>query len=154
MRRKDKEITDRNEIEAIIQRSDVCRVAMADHTGPYIVPLNFGFSDNTLYFHSALKGRKIDILKKNPEVCFEFDQGVELVPGEGEKACGWGTRYQSVIGFGTAVFITETGEKKKALNIIMAHYAGKTFEFSDTDVDQVAVIRIDIRRMTGKAAHS
>ena len=55
---------------------------MADEAGPYIVPLNFGFSDDSLYFHSAHKGRKIDILKKNPRVCFEFDLGVKIISGE------------------------------------------------------------------------
>ena len=153
MRRKDKEVADRDKIEAIINRCIVCRVAMVDNNSPYIVPLNFGFADNTLYFHSALKGRKIDILKKNPEVCFEFDEDVELIPDKEGKACGWGTQFKSVIGFGTASFVIMPGDKKKALNIIMGHYTGKSFEFSDSDVAQMAIIQIDIREMTGKEAH-
>ena len=79
MRRKEKEITDRGEIEAIIHQSDVCRLAMADAGGHYIVPLNFGFSENSLYLHTAQKGRKIDILKKNPRVFFEFYLGVSVI---------------------------------------------------------------------------
>ena len=150
MRRKDKEITDRGEIEAIIHQSDVCRLAMADEAGPYIVPLNFGFSDDSLYFHSAHKGRKIDILKKNPRVCFEFDLGVKIISGE--KACDWGTYFKSVIGFGKARFVKDIEAKKKALNVIMNHYAGKSFEYTGTDVDKVAIIRVDIEQMTGKRA--
>ena len=153
MRRKDKEVADQGKIEAIIDRCIVCRIAMVDKNAPYIVPLNFGFADNTLYFHSALKGRKIDILKINPEVCFEFDENVELIPDKGGKACGWGAQFKSVIGFGTASFVTDPGDKKNALNIIMGHYTGKSFEFSDMDVNQVAIIRVDIREMTGKEAH-
>jgi nitroimidazol reductase NimA-like FMN-containing flavoprotein (pyridoxamine 5'-phosphate oxidase superfamily) len=152
MRRKDKEITDRGEIEAIILQSDVCRLAMADAAGPYIVPLNFGFSENSLYFHSAHKGRKMDIIKKNPQVCFEFDLGVRIISGE--KACNWGTYFKSVIGFGKAQLVNDTEAKKKALNIIMDHYAGKSFQFSETDVDRVAIIRVDINQMTGKHAQA
>ena len=153
MRRKDKEISDRNEIDAIIHKADVCRLAMVDGAAPYIVPLNFGFAHNALYFHSALKGRKINILKNNPEVCFEFDENVEIVAGQADDGCSWGTRYKSVVGFGTARFVTEPDAKKAALNIIMTHYAGKTFTFSDADVTQVAVIKIDIHQLTGKAAN-
>jgi nitroimidazol reductase NimA-like FMN-containing flavoprotein (pyridoxamine 5'-phosphate oxidase superfamily) len=65
MRRKDRKITDRAEIEAIIAKAQVCRLAMADKDRPYIVPLSFGYEDNTLYFHSANTGKKIDILKNN-----------------------------------------------------------------------------------------
>jgi len=152
MRRKDKEITDRGEIEAIIHQSDVCRLAMADAAGPYIVPLNFGLSENSLYFHSAHKGRKMDILKKNPQVCFEFDLGVRVISGE--KACDWGTYFKSVIGFGKAQLVNDIEAKKKALNVIMDHYAGKSFKFSGTDVDRVAIIRVDIDQMTGKRAQT
>ena len=150
MRRKDKEIVDRGEIEAILHRADICRLAMADEAGPYVVPLNFGFSDQSLYFHSAHKGRKIDMLKKDPRVCFECDLDVEVVSGE--KACDWGTYFKSVIGFGRARFVADIEAKKKALNIIMKHYAGKSFEFSADDVNQVTIICVDIEKMTGKRA--
>ena len=78
MRRKEQEITDKEEMEAIIRKSLVCRLAMADEGTPYIVPLCFGYQDNTLYFHSARKGKKLDILKKNNRVSFEFDTDTEI----------------------------------------------------------------------------
>jgi nitroimidazol reductase NimA-like FMN-containing flavoprotein (pyridoxamine 5'-phosphate oxidase superfamily) len=73
LRRADKEITDRDEIESIIRKSLVCRLGLTDNARLYIVPLCFGYTDNRLYFHSATEGRKIEILKRNNEVCFEFD---------------------------------------------------------------------------------
>ena len=77
MRRKDKEISDRSAIEDIIKRSTVCRLAMSDNNSPYVIPINFGYENSTVYFHSAREGRKIDILKKNPNVCIEFDIDIQ-----------------------------------------------------------------------------
>ncbi len=105
MRRNEKEITDNSAIEAIINQSIVCRLGLSDGNMPYIVPLCFGYKDNTLYFHGALEGKKIDILRKNQNVCFEFDVDAEVV--EKEKACSWGMKCQSMIGFGKADFKPE-----------------------------------------------
>ena len=87
MRRKDREITGRENIEPILKACKTCRVAMIADGAPYVVPLNFGYtwdeSGLTLYFHSGLKGKKIDALRADPRVCFEMDteQGVT---GEGD----------------------------------------------------------------------
>ena len=79
MRRKDKAISDASGINAIIEQATVCRLAMVDGNKPYIVPLSFGYQANTLYFHGALTGRKIDILKENPNVCVEYDIAAEAL---------------------------------------------------------------------------
>ena len=148
MRRSEKEITDESAIEAIINASLVCRLALSDGDQPYIVPLSFGYQDRTLYFHSALEGKKIDILKKNNRTCFEFDVNSEII--KAEKACKWGMKYQSVIGFGKAVLVENIAEKKKALNIIMNHYSDRDFQFTDKAIKKIAVIKIEIEGMTGK----
>ncbi len=148
MRRSEKEITDESAMEAIIHASLVCRLALSDGNQPYIVPLCFGYQDRTLYFHSALEGKKIDILKKNNRICFEFDVNSEII--EADKACKWGMKYQSVIGFGKAVLVENIAEKKKALNIIMNHYSDRDFQFTDKAIKKIAVIKIEIEGMTGK----
>ncbi len=79
MRREDKEINDIATIEGIIRKARVCRLALSENGQPYIVPLCFGYKDNNLYFHSAGEGKKLDIIKKNNNVCFEFDIDLELV---------------------------------------------------------------------------
>ncbi|MGW8186537.1 MAG: pyridoxamine 5'-phosphate oxidase family protein, partial [Desulfobacterales bacterium] len=106
MRRKDKEISDRDEIELIIEKALVCRLAMVDEAEPYLVPLCFGFRNNTLFFHSAAEGKKLGLLRKNPRVCFELDCDTEVRTGE--KACDFSMRYRSVIGFGTVAFVEAT----------------------------------------------
>ncbi len=148
MRRKEKEISDRSGIEAVIKKSRVCKLGMVDGNTPYIVPLCFGYQNNTLYFHSALKGRKIDCLRSNPNVCFEFDLIAE--PQKSEEACSWGMKYQSVIGFGKAEFLEKLEEKRRALDVIMSQYSDKQFEFPENSVKATAVFKVEIENMTGK----
>lgn len=148
MRRKDKEITDNAEIESIIRQSMVCRLAMADKNRPYIVPLCFGYKDNTLYFHSAGQGKKLDMLKKNNSVCFEFD--IDYEPIKSDKACEWGMKYKSVIGFGKASFIDNFESKRRALDIIIQHYSGESFDYPEVKIKNTVVIKVKIEHMTGK----
>ena len=148
MRRKEKEITDKAEIESIIKQSLVCRLAMSVDEEPYIVPLCFGYAKDTLYLHSAKEGKKIDMLKQNNAVCFEFDIATEVTTGK--TACDWGINYRSVIGFGKASFVEDFEEKRKALEIITIQYAGKKHELSDGAVKRTLVIKVDVDAMTGK----
>lgn len=149
MRRKDREIGDRNRIESIIAGATICRIALTDGETPYIVPLNFGYRDNTLYFHSAPTGRKIDMIGSHGRVCFEMDIGHELV--ESRKPCGWSMKYRSVIGFGEARIVDDPGEKREALECLVEHYSpGNAYEFSEEDTQDVTIIKIAIESMSGK----
>jgi uncharacterized protein len=148
MRRKDKAVSDVSAINAIIEKATVCRLGMVDGRNPYIVPLSFGYRDNALYFHGALKGRKIDNLKENPNVCFEFDVAVEALGND--DACDWSMKFQSVVGFGKASFVEGLEQKRQALGIIMAQYSDKTFVFPENKVNATAVIKVEIEKMTGK----
>ena len=150
MRRKEKEITDRAEIEAIIEKALVCRLAMADENGPYIVPLCFGFRNNTLYFHSAIRGKKLDILQNNPRICFEFEG--DCAVRSGGNACEFSMRYSSVIGFGTATFIENPQAKRDALDVIMAQYTDGKFDYTDAAIKRIAIIKVDIDALTGKSS--
>jgi nitroimidazol reductase NimA-like FMN-containing flavoprotein (pyridoxamine 5'-phosphate oxidase superfamily) len=150
MRRSEREITGRAVIDAIIRQCLVCRLGLSDGEEPYIVPLCFGYDGEALYFHSASDGRKIDILRKNSRVCFEFDipEGMR----EAEEGCRWGIKYRSVIGFGTAEIVDDQEDKKKALGIIMAQYSGRKYVFPEDAVARTAVIKVAIARITGKQA--
>ena len=149
MRRKDKEIKNKKEIEQIFKESHVCRLGMFDGKIPYIVPMNFGYRDNILYFHSALAGRKIDIIKINPDICFEID-----IPGEtisSEKACSWSMSYRSIIGDGKVVIVSDEDEKAEALNIIMGHYSGNTdWDINRKMLNNTLVFKVLINNMSAK----
>ena len=148
MRKSEKEIVDKALIEDVIHQSLVCRLGLTDGPQPYIVPLCFGYDDGALYFHSALEGRKLDVIRRNDRVCFEFDANVAI--GEGESACKWSMRYQSVIGFGRASLLDDIEEKREALGIIVRQYSDRSCSFPDASLDRVAVIKVAIETMTGK----
>ncbi len=148
MRRKEKQITEQTEVDAVIKGSRVCRLAMVDGNKPYVVPLNFGYAFPYLYFHSASEGRKLDVIRKNPHVCFEFDHLEKLI--KNREACEWGAAFKSVIGEGQAVLVTDIETKEKAMHCIMAQYSGRSFEFPRESLERTAVIQVKISEMTGK----
>jgi nitroimidazol reductase NimA-like FMN-containing flavoprotein (pyridoxamine 5'-phosphate oxidase superfamily) len=139
---------DQNETEAVLRDALVCRLAMVDGDGPYVVPMSFGYEDGVLYFHSGPTGRKMDVLRRDPRVCFEVDVDVELRPSE--KACKTGISYRSVVGFGRAFFIEKPDEKRKALAVLMHQYAEGEFEFDDAQVARTTVFGVRIESMTGR----
>ncbi len=148
MRRKEKEITNRKDIEKILKQSHVCRIAMVDGDKPYMVPLNFGYDNGCLFFHCAKEGRKIEVIKKNPNICFEVDELIKIK--KASLACDWGVDFKSVIGSGKAQFLEGSKEKIHALNTIMSQYSGRTFEYSDEMLEKTLVIKIVIDEMAGK----
>jgi nitroimidazol reductase NimA-like FMN-containing flavoprotein (pyridoxamine 5'-phosphate oxidase superfamily) len=153
MRRKDREITEIEEILEVIGRCKVCRLAMAENNLPYVVPLNFGWDyedgELSLYFHGAREGKKIDILKKNPEVCFEMDGAHRLI--EGPEPASYSFAYESVIGFGRVEFLEGDEEKTYGLNRLMVHQAGKgDFVYPAPQLQTVEVYKLRARSFTGK----
>jgi uncharacterized protein len=148
MRRKDNEITDRNAIDGIIARCKVCRIALCENGQPYILPLNFGYDGKYLYFHSANDGEKIEIIKQNNRVGFEFDIFHEIITAE--TPCEWGTKYESVVGNGVAEFIESQQAKAKALKCILDQYGGSFNELNESALSSVAVIRVTIVSISGK----
>jgi len=151
MRRKDREITDIDQIEAIISRALRCCIGMVDGTEPYVVPVNFGYERNALYFHSALEGRKVDVIRKNNRVAFEMDTDIAVV--QTETGCGWSTEYRSVMGTGTAHILETDEEKAHGLEVITRHYAGDDFRPLEQIPTDVLMVRIDIDTISGKSAY-
>ena len=148
MRRLEKEMKDRQEIEAVIRKAVICRLGLSVDNRPYIVPLNFGYQDGHLYFHTAPAGKKIEMIQQNRNVCFELEADCELV--RAETPCDWTMRYRSVIGHGTASLLTDRDEKQRGLDAIMVHHSGQTGGYPDGLMDRLAIIRVTIQDMTGK----
>ena len=134
--------------ESLISKAKVCRLGLADENQPYVVPLCFGYQGNTLYFHTGKKGRKMDILKKNPKVCFEMELDVEIFPAE--NPCKWNMRYKSVVGFGRALVLEDPAEKREALDIIVKHYGGTPAAYDEKLITGLAVIKVEIDGMKGR----
>ncbi len=154
MRRKDRAITNRQEILAILDRAHICRLAMQDAEGLYIVPMNFGYEwpedgNLTLYFHCAAEGRRVKALQACPSVAFEMDQ--ELAQLSADTPCGYGCLYESVIGNGQAAFLEDPAEKQHALAVLMRHQTGKDFSFSPAMAQSVTVFKVSASSFTVKA---
>ena len=151
MRRKDREITDFDEIVAIMRRCDACRLAFNDGDYPYIVPLNFGLDvqDGTvyLYFHSAREGKKIDLLRNNNRVTFEMDCNHRIILYDERMSCTMG--YESMMGHGIIELLPEE-EKYEALKILMRQYHNEDFAFNTKMMKATAVMRLTVTDMTGK----
>jgi nitroimidazol reductase NimA-like FMN-containing flavoprotein (pyridoxamine 5'-phosphate oxidase superfamily) len=148
MRRIDKEITDKKDIAEIVKKAIVCRIGLSAEGEPYVFPVNYGYQNGCLYFHSAQEGQKIEIMRNNPRVCFQMDTDVEFV--HAEKACDWSIKYKSVIGFGKAEFLHSLEEKKRALEIIMSQYSDREYTFTEESLASVCIVCIHIEKMTGK----
>lgn len=149
MRRKDKEITDRKIIEEILNKSQICRIALHDDEYPYIVPFYYGYLDNALYFHSAASGKKIELIRKNNRVCFEIEFSNRII--KSESSCKWSSKYRSVIGFGEIEIISGFEEKKKGLDIIMAHYGKNEGNgYVEKYIESIVILKLIIKELSGK----
>lgn len=136
----------------IVKKCKVCNIAMLNGDMPYIVPMNFGYETSgetlTLYFHSAIKGLKLDCLRQNPNVCVEMDCDHE--PFYDELPCKNGFKFASIIGTGKAEFLTQRDEKEKGINALMLHQVGKTYTFTDQQLRSIEVIKVTLDAFTGK----
>jgi len=148
MRRKDREITDRRVIDAIIRECRVCRLGLCDEGEPYVVPMCFGYDGSAVYFHAALEGRKLDIIRRSDRVCLEWDILREL--SEMQPPCRWKTVYQSVIAWGRAEILSTLPEKRRGLDILLSHYGAVGRALPDEAVERTCVIRVVIDRISGK----
>ena len=152
MTKRERQVTDENQIRHILDAAKVLRLGLAVDNEPYVVPMNYGYTlENgklVLYLHSAVQGKKLDMMRANPKVFFELD--CDLAPFEGEKPCQYGLVYSSVMGRGTATIVEDTAGKIEAMKLLMKTQTGKDFEFNEKLVSIVAVIRIDVAEYTAK----
>ena len=152
MTKRELQITDEQQIRAILDGAKVVHVGMCVDNEPYVVPMNYGYAMEdgrlTIYLHSAQQGKKLDMIRQNPKVFFEMD--CDWVPFEGEKPCQYGLSYSSVMGRGTATIVEDVEEKKRAMSLLMKTQTEKDFTFDDRLVSIVAVIRIDAEEYTAK----
>ena len=155
MRRADRKIQSFEEMVDVISRCDVCRLGLHDGDYPYILPLNFGVKAEketqvvTLYFHSALQGRKIELMKKNNLASFEMDCRHQLQYKAEQGMCTFA--YESIIGHGTIHMIEDADEKMQALKILMNHYyPGENKYFNPAAIPRTAVYCLEVIQMSGK----
>ena len=147
-------MTDIQEKMDVVETCRVCRIGLSDNGIPYVVPLNYGYSfENdvlTLFFHSALEGRKMEIIRRNNQVCFEMDCDTKMI--EADSPCKHGYEFRSVIGFGKIIVLDSPDEKTEGLNLIMRHQTGKdtVYDFPAKQIEKVCVYKLVTETLTGK----
>ena len=152
MTKRERQITDPQQILDILDRGKVLHLGLCADNMPYVVPMNYGYTMEggklTVYLHSAVQGKKLDMLRANPNVFFAID--CDRIHFEGKLPCQYGMVYSSIMGTGTAQLVEDVEEKKRAMSILMKTQTGKDFSFEDRLVSIVAVIRIDVTEYTAK----
>ena len=151
MRRKEREVTEKERIKTVLEECMVVRIAVLDQDGLYIVPMNFGYCYDEkleLYVHSAKSGRKVQAFAANPKVAFEMDCAHQLI--EGQSPCQYGFHYKSLIGNGSIALLDDEAEKRNALNLLMAHQCQGDVPVTG-NIDMVLVYKITVENFTAKA---
>lgn len=150
--KRERQVTDPEQIIRILDTAKVLNLGLSVNDEPYVVPMNYGYRMEdgklTLYLHSAVKGKKLDMIRANPKVFFSMD--CDRMPFEGRVPCQYGLVYSSIMGRGTAAIVEDVEEKKQAMSILMKTQTGKDFTFEDRLVTIVTVIRIDVAEYTAK----
>ncbi len=156
VRRKDREITDKNEIIEIIDKAKILHLGLIDNEFPYIVPLHYGYEYEkekdkfVFYMHGAKEGHKLDLIHANSNACVELESDIEMDSG-GDVPCRYGSFYSSVIGKGKVCVVGNDIEKEHALNLLMINQTGRTFEFTRAMLSSVTVIKLEVTEYTAKA---
>jgi len=151
MRRKDREVTDIERILAVIDECEILRLGIADGDFPYIVPVNFGYSEDggkiAFYIHGAQAGRKYELLTKNKRCSFEMDVPLTLE----QVGRDFTMRYRSVMGTAEAELLTGE-EKERAMDdfIMTRHDATRGFDYNKAELAVTAVFKLTVTSITGK----
>lgn len=152
MRKQEREITDKNELNKILCQGKYAVISMCRDNEPYIVTLSYGYdsTQNVLYFHTGLKGLKIDFLKYNPCVCATIIDDLGYIQNE----CGH--EYRSVVLYGKMSFIDGLEEKIHGLDVILNHLEENPSVIKERVIksaemyNNIAVLRLDITDISGK----
>lgn len=135
--------TDPAKAAEVIDKCEVCYIGLIDFDNkPYVLPFNFGYENGIVYLHSAPIGKKIDVLKTNPDICVTFSTDHQLFGRHEQVACSYGMKYKSVLITGKVEFIEDYDEKVRVLNIIMRKYTGKDFDYNAPAVNNVAIYKV------------
>ena len=152
MTKRERQVTDPAEIRHILDTGKVLHLGLSVNDEPYVVPMNYGYTLEegklVIYLHSAVKGKKLEMVRTNPRVCFNID--CDRMPFEGRVPCQYGMVYSSILGRGTAALVEDPEDKMEAMSILMKTQTGKDFTFNERLVSIVTVIRIDVQEYTAK----
>ena len=149
MRRKGQQLST-EDCEAILNRGTSGVLAVSgDGDYPYAVPLSYCYDGEKIYFHCAKTGHKLDAIKRNNKVSFCVIDADDIVPER------FTTYYKSVVVFGRAHIITDSGDKRRAITALSEKYSPgekNAQQEIEQSWERFCMLELDIEHMTGKAA--
>lgn len=151
LRRKEKEIKEKSEIEKVLHEAKVGRLGTSKDGTPYIVPVSYVYDNGKIIIHGAKQGKKMDDISVNPQVCFEVDIS-EIITSD--DPCNYSYRYRSVIANGTAKILEDPNDKLEGLRLLTEKYApGQGPKLTEEHLKKnrnLNVVEITIHEMVGK----
>ena len=145
-----------NEMEDILKKAEVGRIALTDGSKPYMVPVNFLYHSGEIVFHCAWEGRKLDLIKVNPECCFEVDEFRGEVSDHHQARCH--LNYDSVLASGKARIEDDENKKARLLQLFAEKYSedyqrpvsegGK--RFTKARAAECCCVVINVEELTGR----
>ena len=149
MRRQEKAMLQEETLEVLDKAEyGVLSTISADNT-PYGVPMNFARIGDSIYFHCAKEGHRIENITGNKNVCLNVVDSVVLMPKD------FNTQYRSVTAFGAISIVEDKEEKKRGIQAIAdklsPEFKKEGLEYIERAFDAMHVLRMDVTKMTGKA---
>ncbi len=146
-------ITDKNEIDEIINQCDICFAGLIETDGtPYVIPMNFGYLNGEIILHSAPEGKHISLLEHNNRICVTFCPSDRSVAYQHQDvACSYSMTSKSVVCKGAVTFIEDLDEKERTMNAMMKKFTDKAFKYSVPALRNVKVWRVTVDEVTAKA---
>ena len=144
-------LSEEETIEMLKTQKHATLALHGDNGYPYAVPISFVYVDHTIIFHSAITGHKLDAIKKDSKASLCVIEQDEILPSE------FNTLYRSAIVFGKVRILESNEEKRRALKSILEKYSADFMEkgkkYIESQLDNVAVLILDIEHLSGKAGN-
>lgn len=135
-------------MDNLLKAEVIGRIGCHADNRTYVVPISYVYDGINIYAH-AQEGLKLELMRQNPEVCFEVDDVRDM------------SNWQSVICWGKFEEIKEPQEKKNALKMLLdrrlpilssSHtHIGSAWPFMEDEEEVDGVFfRIVIRERSGR----
>lgn len=148
MRRIKQQLT-QEECEKILERGRTGVLAVLGDDGyPYIVPINYYYTDGKIYLHCAKSGHKLDAIRSNPKVSFCVVERDDILQ---EK---FTTLFKSAVAFGKAEILADKEEMRSSVTALVEKYCSDFLDEVPAEVERgfdiLCMIKINIEHLTGK----
>jgi len=146
--------SDKELMEQIVRAGDIGYLAFASDE-PYVIPINYTYSNGRLLFHCALEGRKLDLIRADPRVCMAVARQEGHPAPHAGSACD--NPFESVLCWGEARVIDDLDERQAILNEFQARFDTpdhKREPISRERTEKCGAVEIVVTRMTGRKVHA